>query len=558
MDLSCGPGKRCKKGTTCKKGVCTVKQPRLRSPKPSLQSPKPSLQSPKPSLQQVCGPGVRCKKGTTCKNRFCVAKREQQQQQQLESPDLRSPGLQPPMVCGPGIRCKRGTTCKKGVCTTTRKAKPATPKPATPSPKQASTSLKKAPAKVIANFMNLTKNTRKSVYLHSICSNSGTCIAFGRKNEEIKKFFHGFTSFDFVQDYDQIGELSSNGFVYEVNYEHRGYKASAILKSSAHIKSDNLLYEYQIGLAINTSFYNRFPIFVETYNKYFLYPNEDIWDQLQNNTYTGKLKDALTPYQDIDYIRSCQNSKYLSILVQHLANASSLKRMMTTMNFVRYELVYALYQIYFSLSMMANDFTHYDLHHSNVLVFTPDPKKYIQYHFHTQDGKIISFKSRHMIKIIDYGRSYFRGVSENISQTVCGTTECDPHCGKKFGYRMEETDSSLMTYITPWKKNISHDLRLLSMVVNKLPYPRAPGSIESILFLKLHIVKFIAMYGTPEIMESGIPDDAINNVHDAEKVLRRLILIPESHQINQAHSLGLTKIGDLHVYFDREMKYIPA
>jgi hypothetical protein len=532
MDLSCGPGKRCKKGTICKKGVCTVKQP---------------IQDLKQDLQQVCGPGMRCKKGTTCQNRFCVAKREQQQQQPSPKQDLQQPSLrlEEPIVCGPGTRCKKGTICKKGICTT-RKAK------------RSSTRLKKAPATVIANFMNRTKHARKSIYLNSICSNSGICIAFGRNNEEIKKFFHGFSSFDFVENYIPIGEPSSNGFVYSVNYLHRGYQASAILKSSSHTKSDNLLYEYQIGLAINTSFYNRFPIFVETYNKYYLYPDQATWKQFQKNTYTGKLKDALTPYKNIDYIRSCEKSKYLSILVQHLANASPLKKMNTSLNFVRHELSYALYQIYFSLSMMANDFTHYDLHYNNVLVFTPDPNKYIQYHFHTQDSKVISFKSRHMIKMIDYGRSYFRGVSENIEKTVCGTTECDPNCGKEFGYRMEETERSLISYITPWKKNISHDLRLLNMVINNLPYPRPYGSPESTIFLKLHNVKFRAMYGTPEVMESGIPTNAIKNVHDAEHQLRHLILTPGFQQINEGYAAGFTKIGDLHVYFDREMKYIPA
>ena len=549
MDLSCGPGKRCKKGTTCKKGVCVAKREQQQQ-----QSPKPD------DLQQVCGPGIRCKKGTTCKNRFCVAKRDKSPGlQQQPSPRLQSPaGLQSPssqvIVCGPGKRCKKGTTCKKGVCTTTRKAKPVSPKQATPKP----ASLKKAPASVIADFMNLTKHTRKSRYLHSICSNSGTCIAFGKNNEEIKQFFHGFTSFDFVQDHTPIGEPSSNGFIYSVNYEHRGYKASAILKSSVKSSSDNLLYEYQIGMAINTSFYHRFPIFVETYDTYFLYRDRATWKKFKTDTYTGKLKDALIPYHDINYVRSCQNSQYLSILVQHLSNSPTLKKMMTTLNFVQNELIYALYQIYFSLSMMANHFTHYDLHHSNVLVFTPDPNKYIQYHFYTPDSKVISFKSRHMIKIIDYGRSFFHSVSANILQSVCGTTECDPNCGIDYGYRMEETERSLITYITPWKKNISHDLRLLNMVIQHLPYPRPHGSIESIIFLKLHNIRFQGEMGTPEVMKSGILHDAINNVHDAEMMMRRVILRPQFQEVNEAYAAEFTKIGDLHVYFDRKMKYIPV
>jgi len=232
--------------------------------------------------------------------------------------------------------------------------------------------------------------------------------------------------------------------------------------------------------------------------------------------------------------------------------------MNTSIDFVRNELLYALYQIYYTLSRIGNDFTHYDLHHNNVLVFTPDPNKYIQYHFHRPDSSVITFKSRHMIKIIDYGRSYCRGVSETIEKTVCSTTECNPNCGMEYGYRVEETARSLITYITPWKKNISHDLRLLYIVMNKLPYPRAPGSLESILFLKLHNVTFRDNYGTPEIVESGIPDDKINNIHDAAALLRRLILTAPFKEANETYTAGLTKIGDLHVYFDKEMKYIPV
>ena len=59
------------------------------------------------------------------------------------------------------------------------------------------------------------------------------------------------------------------------------FNAYAILKSNLNRKSDNLLYEYMVGLYLNT-LNKRFPCFLETYS-YYTYVNEKLWESLQNN-----------------------------------------------------------------------------------------------------------------------------------------------------------------------------------------------------------------------------------------------------------------------------------
>ena len=237
---------------------------------------------------------------------------------------------------------------------------------------------------VIGRFMQRTKHARKATFLNAICPKSGVCIAFGTESEKIKQFFNGFGAFDYVSKFVSAGSASSNGFVYAITYTHRGYSANAILKSSKTPRADNLMYEYAVGRQVNQLFYNKYPIFVETYDYYYTYSNEATWKAFQSRTYAGSLKDALVRYEGVDAKTSCKKSKHLCILIQHINNAPSFGNELTnSSNFRKYELLNALYQIYFTLSAIKTQFTHYDLHTGNVLIYTPEQTKYIKYDFHT-------------------------------------------------------------------------------------------------------------------------------------------------------------------------------
>jgi hypothetical protein len=416
-----------------------------------------------------------------------------------------------------------------------------------------SRSLKRRKASVILRFMRKTKHARKANFLNAVCSDSGVCIAFGTQSEEIKKFFNGFSEFDYVESFIKGNTDSANGFIYAINYKHRGYSANAILKSSASPSADNLMYEYIVGKRINELFYTKFPIFVETYDYYYKYPTEAVWKSFKTGMYGGKLKGALIPYTNVNYKMSCTHTKHLCILIQNINKAPTLNKMCESIVYIRNELINTLYQIYFSLSAIRNVFTHYDLHASNVLVYTPDPTKYIQYHFHLITGEIVTFKSQHLIKIIDYGRSYAKDASEEVHEKVCAENKCDPNCGFSYGYWMSKNTSY---FIKSWKCNNSHDLKLLNIIKGDLAHiPKPANSIESLIHKKLQTVIYSEMYGTAEIKQTRQPL-RIANVSDAEMSLRTLINSALFRTTNETYMNRYAKMGDLTVYADgRDMVY---
>ena len=441
----------------------------------------------------------------------------------------------------------------------TRRMTPSNPKQMTPPPSQSpdTSMIEKQKGKVIGRFMQRTKHARTATFLNAICPKSGVCIAYGTESDKIKKFFNGFATFDYVSNFVKIGDKSGNGFIYAITYTHRGYSANAVLKSALLPRSDNLMYEYAVGRQINQLFYNKFPIFVETYDYYYTYKDINTWNSFQNNSYVGRLKDALIQHHDIDSKVSCEKSKYLCILIQHINNAPTLSNLMMNPDFVKNELLTTLYQIYFTLSAIKTEFTHYDLHSSNVLIYTPNKMKYIQYHFKTILGETISFKSRHVVKIIDYGRSYIATTTDAIKTSVCAEKECGgpKKCGDDYGYWL---NPPTIHYIEPWKHNVSHDLRLLYDVMTDLNYFKGSAVYAHIsnLHTEINKLKYTQMYGTQQMLNSGLPAQ-IANVSDAEVVFRQMIKSPKFGIENNAYSDAYTIMGDLSVYLDgRNMRYI--
>jgi hypothetical protein len=452
----------------------------------------------------------------------------------------------------------------------------------------------KKPFEVIGKFMLKTGLKRKLHYLKTICSDSGVCIAFGPNSKKIIDFFDGFTNFNYVKSpIIQIGNPSLNGFVKQIQYEKEGYNAYAVLKSSASRIADNLVYEYIVGQFINKQ--NKFfPCFIETYGLYY-YKNEMDWFHSKNTKVitTNILKDLLELQTNIyDYKKMCQQSKFAAILIQHLKNAKTLDDMLNTRDakFIIYDLLYILYQIYMPLSILSSVFTHYDLHAGNVLLYEPIKTKYIEYHYHLQNNELINFKSPYIVKIIDYGRSFYKPDNGMISPTdiynnVCSEKSCDMisikqtyKCGSQYGFQWFEPatkDVSHKYYMNPIKDNQSYDLRLLDILKSEIKkntwkYYAIPSKYNIItepLIKLLSIVKYginltgkAKQYGTIPNLKSGLPSK-INNVKDVEEGLRNIILKnPEINLVNNAnYNNPANKIGDIHVYADGSpMRFVPV
>ena len=424
---------------------------------------------------------------------------------------------------------------------------------------------KKTAAKIIGRFMRKTRHKRKAEFLKSICSDAGVCIAFGTNAaNEIKKHFNGFTDFAYVQaPINRIGTPSANGFVNEINYQHRGYQAHAVLKSSMAADSDNLMYEYMVGNYINKQ-NKRFPCFVETYGLY-LYEDPNVWRKMKDNKINNDislLKSLKQIHSPVNIELACKSSKYLAVLIQHLKGIKSVWDKFRDPVFVSQELLYVLIQVYIPLSLIKDNFTHYDLHSMNVCLYTPVIGKYIEYHYHLSGGRNIVFKSQYIAKIIDYGRSYFKDDatknSKQIYDAVCNESKCNENpnkCGYDNGFNwlynpLNETERKANFYICSQKRSMSHDLRFLNDVLTYTQPGLRPYMMR---------INYKTEYGTPELIRSGLSKNIINNVEDAAEHFIREVTKPDAIMANEAfyNSRGFTSLGKLHIYDDGSpMRYV--
>ena len=302
---------------------------------------------------------------------------------------------------------------------------------------------------------------------------SRLCLAFGTFSQEIKSYFAGFNNFKYATAVNLIGKKSVNGFVNEIEYEREGftagtYKSYAILKSTKNLLADNLMYEYRVGQYINT--FNRvYPCFLETYGL-LKYKTDQDWEKLASDNVETDPHERVEflkglAIQPLDYSAACTESRNLAILIQHFNNFYALNDIVSDQDFFQKELMYVLFQLYIPLAQMKDTFTHYDLHLNNLYVYEPAPGKYIQYHYYLVPGMPpVSFKSKYMLKIIDYGSSYFKDEDED-SQTlidkICKIpTKCDNDdgCGQNVGSNKHIN------------KNQSIDLKALFAIKNALKY----------------------------------------------------------------------------------------
>ena len=520
--------------------------------------------------------------------------------------------------------------------------------------------------KTITRFFRNKTTRRKLNYIKMRCNTPNVCMALGIYTDYIKKHFN-FTDFNFVTDIARIGKPSGNGFVNIITYTNgktssihqskssatalasimshtktpktpktparatvlasnremslssakkralenpvsiQDFTAYAILKSNLNRKADNLLYEYMVGLYINT-LNKRFPCFLETYG-YYTYNNVDrknLWEMLQTNVErlsSNKelrqtlLKNNMTlhplEYTDVAndekmnviYINACtkegRDQKRQSILIQYFDNVITFGSFLRNANkynhiYNEYTLPFSideiaititiLFQVYFTLAQLKDNFTHYDLHTENVLLYIPNDKKYIEYHYHDiSGGNITTFKSKYMVKIIDYGRCFFK---DDVNKF--GTEDIDFAINKEYDYCH---NAGFWPVLYHNDAQIKNDDRINPIIISR------SVRNSSIDLLLLHQLKklFRFLYYDKELGDllSSVQFDGINNVYTSvpdpitvERNPRMIYTVNAAYdrikqQVNRTsinnmnHYAKMIKLGDLHIYTDgREMEYI--
>jgi hypothetical protein len=527
----------------------------------------------------------------------------------------------------------------------------------------------------VRSFLYKPTSMNIRTFLDKICPNTGQCISFGVETDKIRRYFNDFDfSLSIMDEREFIGSPSKNGFIIEIPFIKDNYKLYSILKSAITENADNLYYEALVGIFINKK-NDIFPCFLETYGSYY-------WPEEYRTKYTRLLKGFLRVdlnlmkrnplnydffLQPENIKKSYYNSKFNTILIQHIHNAVSLQKYVhdykRVESFFSYHLVQYLYQIYCPLAMMSNEFTHYDLHTSNIMLYTvgetlpnssnnlrppnvvmkprgfsaleklsmkkeildiKNNKQYITMKYHYPTGEIIEFNTFNIVKILDYGRSFFydnmsvyetkltgkpapkkwiestRYNSSHFYQLLTNNVfNNDEHNkgiptskaswsqdkfahNRSYRYFTDEKYPGENFYITPHKRNKSHDLRLCD-IIRKTPNKyNGPTSLylreifDQVVFedtFKKQLIqqkypdhKFESeiWFGTPEI--DGISfislhnsNSKIQNVDDIHLALKDLITnIPYFKQMNDDLFKSSTKIGEIHIWVDgsRSLRYV--
>jgi hypothetical protein len=275
----------------------------------------------------------------------------------------------------------------------------------------------------------------------------------------------------------------------------------------------------------------------------------------------GHLK-QLSLQSTIDYSKACKESKYAAILLQHIKDAKPLEDFIghyKYTDFTKNNLLHVLFIIYHALSSLSKNFTHYDLHTSNVLLYEPEKGKYIQYHYQDEDGTEITFSSPYIPKIIDYGRSFFDNGNMNsrkIYDKICSVKDCGPKCGEDSGFIWLNPTPAFM--ISSSQKNESHDLRLLNIIGDdmknaysthhKKPIQTTFIEVDKILQKVVYGVGLSGKdktYGTTENLK--ISPDKIYNVNGAYLALKQAVKNPKVISENKKkYNDDSNKLGDIH------------
>ena len=332
------------------------------------------------------------------------------------------------------------------------------------------------------------------------CTNLVDCMVFQIENQKVMSFFNYFIDFQYFVKcvgFNNADAGNVNGDIHKLTFSRNNVEIHTLLKKAKTKQADNLYYEYSAGTYVNT-LSTRFPCFVYTYGLYFASTKHD-GKELSNILHINATDKKI-------YELACLGPLRLRVMVQYIQSVTFSKYLVaakqTDPNFAC-TLTQILFQIYGPLSIVINTYTHYDLHSSNILLYTLPNNQYIDM-VYRYNGHDIKFRTTVIVKIIDYGRSFFPQAAF-IGQKLCETPQCTTSpsspCGASLGFLyVYKNKSSNMSYIESYKRNMSHDLRLIEEI---LFYTNENAPEHRDLRAVCKTVKYKGTYGTPEDTRSG-------------------------------------------------------
>ena len=424
--------------------------------------------------------------------------------------------------------------------------------------------LKRFVNKIKSNIIKQSGPVRKHPklelsYLKGICGDVGICLSLNEKYDQIMNMFNHFDDFTYLVNSPSIVSMSSaNGLIRLLKYKKTvdgvSFNSYGVLKSSLNKDVDNLGYEYIIGNQYINNLCKYFPVFVPTYGWYKM-TNPAIL-KTQGPITAVDLSAMVKLNYPKDLVTMCKENEKLCLIIQYYNNFITLKKYCEQPD--AFELPFIFFQVYYALHECRKSFTHYDLHDSNVGLVKLPNNIHIDYEYtiETLTGpEVVRFKSKYIVKIIDYGRSYFSGSAKLVSDI-----KKKKGCPKKETHKIGIMNSLYveMTYhVNLEKKNESHDLRLLTMMNynNMAPIYSKQPHLQNII----KDVTFLKMYGTVENLNSTPTHSPIRNVTDAQWQFSKYIMdnIDNIVTENTNNYMTSNSLGTLRVTPNTQMIFTP-
>lgn len=459
----------------------------------------------------------------------------------------------------------------------------------------------------IKSDRNSRISKRQSEFLSYVCGDSSECLMLGKYRTTTLQYFDNFKNLEYADTY-QIINAGDNGSVMRIKFLKNKYNSYGIIKIATPFGNlspnkqidlqrqylkysypDNSIYEYLVGLYLN-SLTEYLPNFLETYQLLRIDNYEIYNDLIQKINYTNNLEykvddkmirsflhvtpaisftdtnglfDLLSDgcIKDALGISGLRKSYTYVLMTQYMKTPITLYTKIKSKGFNHHELIYVLFQIYYTLFMLYGSFAHYDLHTNNVMLYQPYPDGYIKYFYHIKNEKneeeVIHFRSKYIVKLIDYGRCYFEHTKMIKTMISQQKSNCAGINSEYSGYNI--TGGFADYGINFIRVNVSHDLRLLNNINNEINIAGSLAQLDTTISNANVISKILNKveygvgmesydreHGTDANPVKGYPQ-TINNVHDAFMELKDGVKLTRNTIIKQSGP-RMVKKAEMHIY----------
>lgn len=189
-----------------------------------------------------------------------------------------------------------------------------------------------------------------------------------------------------------------------VEYKHLKKTLHATLKFAKN-ENNNIIYEYLVGDYINR-LHIFLPCFIQTHH---IFNNEVATNQDFTKFLSHKYDNMIYYDELVDCINNAKAINLNTVLMkEHVFNSINMEKYILENRQTDYSEMYVLlFQLYICLAYLDDTYTHNRLNLTNIILDKLPEKKYMKIKYYLPDKTKIIIKTKHVLKIINYEKSYF-------------------------------------------------------------------------------------------------------------------------------------------------------